>query len=175
MQLSYLWPVPCVFSSWVSSGRNVEVTVEVGILFFQPEFPQGSSGLGQLCKVGTWWLQHPVLTDMADSSSVHMTLRRMDILLLFEMVCIPCVLSHSVVCNSLWSCSPPDSSVHGDSPGKKAGVGCHVLLQRIFPTQVSHSAGGLLTIWAPREAYLYIFVFVLSCSVLSNVLQSHSL
>ena len=27
------------------------------------------------------------------------------------------------------------SSVHGDSPGKNAGVGCHALLQEIFPTQ----------------------------------------
>ena len=26
-------------------------------------------------------------------------------------------------------CSPPDSSVHGHSSGKKAGVGCHTLLQ----------------------------------------------
>ena len=26
-------------------------------------------------------------------------------------------------------CSPPGSSVHGDSPGKSTGVGCHVLLQ----------------------------------------------
>ena len=32
-------------------------------------------------------------------------------------------------------CSPPGSSVHGDSLGKKAGVGCHSLLQGIFPTQ----------------------------------------
>ena len=32
-------------------------------------------------------------------------------------------------------CSPPGSSVHGDSPGKKTGVGCHALLQGIFPTQ----------------------------------------
>ena len=32
-------------------------------------------------------------------------------------------------------CSPPGSSVHGDSPGKNPGLGCHVLLQRIFPTQ----------------------------------------
>ena len=31
--------------------------------------------------------------------------------------------------------SPPGSSVHGDSPGKNTGVGCHVLLQGIFPTQ----------------------------------------
>ena len=29
-------------------------------------------------------------------------------------------------------CSPPDSSVHGDSPGKNTGVGCHALLQGIF-------------------------------------------
>ena len=27
------------------------------------------------------------------------------------------------------------SSVHGDSPGKNSGVGCHALLQGIFPTQ----------------------------------------
>ena len=29
----------------------------------------------------------------------------------------------------------PGSSVHGDSSGKNAGVGCHALLQGIFPTQ----------------------------------------
>ena len=32
-------------------------------------------------------------------------------------------------------CSLPDSSVHGDSPGKNSGVSCHALLQGIFPTQ----------------------------------------
>ena len=32
----------------------------------------------------------------------------------------------------------PGSSVHGDSPGKNIGVGCHVLLQGIFPTQGSN-------------------------------------
>ena len=35
-------------------------------------------------------------------------------------------------------CSPPGSSVHGDSPGKNPGVSCHVLLQGIFPTQGSN-------------------------------------
>ena len=47
------------------------------------------------------------------------------------------VLSHSVVSDSLWphDCSPPGSSVHGDSPGKNIGAGCHALLQGIFPTQ----------------------------------------
>ena len=32
-------------------------------------------------------------------------------------------------------CSPPGFSVHEDSPGKNTGVGCHALLQGIFPTQ----------------------------------------
>ena len=34
--------------------------------------------------------------------------------------------------------SPPGSSVHGDSPGKNTGVGCHALLQGIIPTQGSN-------------------------------------
>ena len=53
-------------------------------------------------------------------------------------------------------CNPPGSSVHGDSPGKNTGVGCHVLLQGISPprdqTLVSHIAGRLFAIWATREA-----------------------
>ena len=32
-------------------------------------------------------------------------------------------------------CSPTCSSVHRDSLGKNTGVGCHALLQEIFPTQ----------------------------------------
>ena len=32
-------------------------------------------------------------------------------------------------------CSPPGSSVNGDFPGKDTGVGCHALLQGIFPSQ----------------------------------------
>jgi len=44
-----------------------------------------------------------------------------------------CLLSHfSHV--QLFAC-PPGSSVHGDSPGKNTGVGCHALLKVIFPTQ----------------------------------------
>ena len=31
--------------------------------------------------------------------------------------------------------SPPGSSVHGDSPGKNTGMGCHALLQGVFPTE----------------------------------------
>ena len=39
-------------------------------------------------------------------------------------------------------CSPPGSSVHGDSPGKNTGVGCHALFQGIFPTQGSNPGPG---------------------------------
>ena len=35
-------------------------------------------------------------------------------------------------------CSLPGSSIHGDSPGNSTGVGCHALLQGIFPTQGSN-------------------------------------
>ena len=31
--------------------------------------------------------------------------------------------------------STPGSSIHGDSPGKNTGVGCHALLQGILPTE----------------------------------------
>ena len=47
------------------------------------------------------------------------------------------MLSQSVMSDSCepMDCSLPGSSVHGDSPGKNTGVGCHALLQGIFPTQ----------------------------------------
>ena len=41
------------------------------------------------------------------------------------------------LCDSM-DCSPSGSPVHGNSPGKNTGVGCHALLQRIFPTQGSN-------------------------------------
>ena len=44
--------------------------------------------------------------------------------------------SCSTFCNPM-NCSPPGSSVHGDSPDKNTGVSCHALLQGIFPTQKS--------------------------------------
>ena len=53
-----------------------------------------------------------------------------------------CFLLHLCACSvpqcvrlrDAMDCSPPSSPVH-DSPGKNAGVGCHFLLQGIFPTQ----------------------------------------
>ena len=45
--------------------------------------------------------------------------------------------SYLTLCD-LVDCSPPGSSVHGDSPGKNTGVGSHAFLQGIFPTQGSN-------------------------------------
>ena len=54
---------------------------------------------------------------------------------------IPCVCLVTQLCLTrcdLMDCSPPGSSVHGDSPGKNTGVGCCVLLPGTFPTQGSN-------------------------------------
>ena len=52
-------------------------------------------------------------------------------------VCVKSLQLCLTLCNTI-DCSPPGSSVHGDSPGENTGVGCHALLQGIFPTQVSN-------------------------------------
>ena len=44
---------------------------------------------------------------------------------------------YPTLCNPM-VCSLLISSVHGDSSGKNCGVGCHTLLQGIFPTQGSN-------------------------------------
>ena len=69
--------------------------------------------------------------------------------------CLVCVLSRSVMSDSLQPYglySLLGSSVHGDSPGKNTGVGCHALLWGIFQPRdqahVSHIVGRFFTIWA---------------------------
>ena len=55
-------------------------------------------------------------------------------------VCV-CLFLVTLSCSSLYDhmdCSQPGSSAHEDSPGKNTGVGCHALLQGIFPTQGSN-------------------------------------
>ena len=51
--------------------------------------------------------------------------------------CQLCAQLCPTLCDPM-DCSPPGSSVHGDSPGKNTGVACHALLQGIFPTQESN-------------------------------------
>ena len=67
-------------------------------------------------------------------------------------------------------CSPPDSSVHGDSPGKNTWVGCHALNQGIFTTQGSnlyllcllHWQASSLSLVPPGKLH-HIYVCVCVC------------
>ena len=54
-------------------------------------------------------------------------------------MCVLCLVTQScpTLCDPM-DCSLPGSSVHRDSPGKNTGVGCHALLQGVFPTQGSN-------------------------------------
>ena len=49
---------------------------------------------------------------------------------------VMCLVAQScpILCDPM-DCSPPGSSVHGDSPVKNTGVGCHALLQEVFPAK----------------------------------------
>ena len=66
----------------------------------------------------------------------------------YKIVCLITPL-YLTLCDPM-DCSPPDSSVHGDSPSKNTGVDCHALLQGIFPTQGSNP-DRLFTIWATSK------------------------
>ena len=94
--------------------------------------------------------------------------------LFLSMAVCMCLATQSCLtfCDPMY-CSPSGSSVHGDSPGKNTGVGCHALLQGIFWTQGSNP--GLphcirsFTTWATREVetshYFSLFFFiVLQCT-----------
>ena len=63
-----------------------------------------------------------------------------------------CLASQScpTLCNPM-DCSPPGSSVHGIFPGRNMGVGCHFLLQGIFPAHISCIAGRFFTAEPPGK------------------------
>ena len=57
-------------------------------------------------------------------------------------VCVGCMLSCSFMSDSLWSHELQTTGLlcPWDFPGKNSRVGCHALLQGIFPTQGSNSS-----------------------------------
>ena len=72
-------------------------------------------------------------------------------------------LCHAVLCLVTQSCptlcnpidgSPPSSSVHGDSPGKNTGVGCHFLLQCVKVKSVSEVTQSCPTLSDPMDRSL---------------------
>ena len=118
-------------------------------------------------------------------------------------VCMPSRFSHVQLCDAM-DCSLPGSFIHGGSPGKNTRVGCHALLQGIFPTQGMNPClfwllhcWWILYHWATWEApyimirYLYLNVCMhygykvykeiavkresVSCSVMYDSLLPHGL
>ena len=72
----------------------------------------------------------------------------------FHVLFKECVsVSCSVVSDSLWPHGlwPARLLCSWNSLGKNTRVGCHSLLHRSFPTQVSCIAGRFFSIWATRE------------------------
>ena len=66
------------------------------------------------------------------------------------------------LCNPT-DCSLPGSSVHEDSPDKNTELGCHALLQGIFPTQGSSPSLMSPTLTGMFFTYVCVCVCVLGC------------
>ena len=58
-----------------------------------------------------------------------------------------CVSAKSLQSDPLWLYGAQQAPLSTDSPGKTTGVGCHVLLHGIFPTQGSNSCLLFLLHW----------------------------
>ena len=90
-----------------------------------------------------------------------------------------CVGSRVALCDPV-DCGPSGSSVHGDSPDKNIGVGCHALLQEIFPIQGSNP--GLPHCWwilchlsHQESPYIYNFILpIFGCAGTSLLLRLFS-
>ena len=74
----------------------------------------------------------------------------------FCLLCTKSLQSCLTLCGPM-DCSPPGSSVHGILPSKNTGVGCHVLLQRIFPTQGLNPSLLHLLRWQGSSFFFFFF------------------
>ena len=86
---------------------------------------------GKITGIGCHFLLHPGIKPMSLASPALVgglfTTEPSECVYLIAQLC-------PAVCDLVDS-SLPGSFVHADSPGKNTGVGCHALLQGIFPTQ----------------------------------------
>ena len=90
---------------------------------------------------------------------------------------VVCLVAQSclTLCDPM-GCSSPGFSVHGDSPDKNTGVGCHGLLQRLFPIQelnpgLPHCKSILYHLSLQGNPYNQLKVYIhypLQCSRLEN-------
>ena len=104
-------------------------------------------GVNGMLSISAGGFEHSMTTnltpvwDWESGSCLHIRVFALSVLLgselALDIVCAKSPQSCPALCYPI-DCSPPGSSVHGGSPGKNTGVGCHALLQGIFPTQRSN-------------------------------------
>ena len=82
---------------------------------------------------------------------VYHDISKSDQLYIHKVAVYVCVYAQSywTLCHPM-DCSLSGFSLQGDSPGKNTGVGCHFLLQGIFPPQGSHPC--LLCLLTQRDS-----------------------
>ena len=104
---------------WNFPGKDTSLEIGMGCHFlFQGIFPTQGLNPGFLhCR---WILYHLSHQRSPLNCSVCLVIQ-----------------SYSTLCDTI-DYSPRGSSVHVDSPDKNTGVGCHALLQEVFPTQGSN-------------------------------------
>ena len=143
---------------------DLEVIINLVILLPLCGYTETASSLNMIHglhfpKVGAYLLRE-LHTDPEWLLPLHYSGHNLHILIYVHV----CLVTQScpTLCDPM-DCSPPGSSVHGDSSGKNTAVGCHALFQGIFPTQGS-SLGLPCCRWIlywlshHRSPFLYIHI-----------------
>jgi len=128
-------------------------------------------GVNGMLSISAGGFEHSMTTnltpvwDWESGSCLHIQVFALSVLLgselALDIVCAKSPQSCPTLCYPI-DCSPPGSSVHGGSPGKNTGVGCHALLQGIFPTQrlnpcplcLWHWQVGSLSLGSPGKSHI---------------------
>ena len=99
---------------------------------YRPPCPSPNPGGGSSSCLSSRWCHPTISSSVIPFSSCLQSFPASGS---FPMMCLVAQLCPTL-CDPM-DCSPPGSSVHGNSPGKDTGVGSHSLLQEIFSTQGS--------------------------------------
>ena len=105
--------------------RDQETQFSNSKKFFFFFFAKSSYNLGDIV-TNSWMKNHFEGKSSGEAYCSHLCLS--------TCVCAASLQLCPTVCGPM-DCSPPASSCPWDSPGKNTGVGCHAILQGIFPTQ----------------------------------------
>ena len=157
----------CAFTTWgfclpaktlLSQGyisHMIESSVERSAKdarFVQPGF------VSMRTKVGDMLPEYQQCASVVEQVEITASRSKDILILLFPKLdklcmCCFCAVAQSCLTRGLW---PSRLLCPWDSPGKSTGVGCHALLQGIFPSQGSNPylphCRQILYCWAPREA-----------------------